>query len=399
MSSNTVVTVRHVMETRPIGVAPNCPLHEVLRLMNQHRIGSVLVVQDTDRLVGIFTERDLLKRIVTAPNDWRDYLVSQWMTRDPYIIGPDIGWEDAVVLMGQLRVRHLPVIEHGRLIGLVSPGRLLAHRTEHLSRSIEERTRELRAANELLIARDAELMYNLRTAGRLQTKLLLPSTPAEWPELSWAVYCAPLDHLGGDFYDFAHPATDHLGFLIADASGHSISASMVAVMARTAFAEASRATAEPGDVLGAMNRRLQELTDERFVTAFYGVYDRRDGLFRYAGAGHPYPLRYEARTGTVSPLGAQGFVLGIIPDEVYVPRGASLAPGDRVCFYTDGLIEARNEIGEMFGTERLTELLKGCASRPANEVLRCVLDDLTAFRGGTPLTDDLSVAVMAVTGF
>src|SRR5262249_21716212 len=160
----------------------------------------------------------------------------------------------------------------------------------------EERTRELRQAHDELLARDTDLRYNLRAAGQLQNRLLLPHSPPEWPEFRWAVHFAPLDHLGGDYYDVAHPTPDHLGFLIADASGQRLAAARVAIMSRSAFAEVSPRTPSPGEVLAAMNRRLQGLADERFVTAFYAVLDRRTQVLTYANAGHPYPLRWVAAT-------------------------------------------------------------------------------------------------------
>jgi sigma-B regulation protein RsbU (phosphoserine phosphatase) len=171
---------------------------------------------------------------------------------------------------------------------------------------------------------------------------------------------------------------------------------MVAIMARYAFAEAAATTPHPGAVLGAMNRRLQGLTEERFVTAFYGVFDRRTGSFRYASAGHPDPLRYDGATGAVRPLAARGFLLGVMPDEVYAEREVTLGPGDRVCFYTDGLIEARNEIGELFGPDRLTGCLTRHGGDPAGAVLNVVLQAQREFCGTVPLTDDLTVLVVEV---
>src|SRR6478672_1112957 len=141
------LTVRHVMDKTPVAVAPDCPVSEVLRLMNHRRIGSVLVVQDMDRLVGIFTERDLLRRVAVAVPGWRDYPVTDWMTPKPHVIGPDVGWDEAVGMMDKHRVRHLPVIEDGRLIGIVSTRLLMARRTEYLNREVSERTTELRRAN------------------------------------------------------------------------------------------------------------------------------------------------------------------------------------------------------------------------------------------------------------
>ena len=154
-------------------------------------------------------------------------------------------------------MRHLPVVEQDRVIGIISTRMLMGRRTDYLDRQIEARTRELKAANDELMARDADLRYNLRAASRFQARLLLPRTPPDWPELRWGIHFAPHDHLGGDYYDVAHPDGDHLGFLIADASGHSIAAMMVAIISRIAFSEVAHTTTSPGAVLTAMNDRLQ----------------------------------------------------------------------------------------------------------------------------------------------
>jgi sigma-B regulation protein RsbU (phosphoserine phosphatase) len=390
------LTVRQVMDREPIAVPPATPVREALRLMNGRRIGSVVVVDEAVRPVGIFTERDLLKRVADADPGWRDVPVSEWMSPEPHCIGPEAGWDEAVAMMERLQVRHLPVIEGGRLVGIITSRMLLARRAEYLNREVAERTSELRRANEQLLARDAEMLYNLRAAGRLQKRVMLPQSPPDWPDLRWVVHYAPLDYLGGDYYDFAVSTPDHLGFLIADASGHSIPAALVAIMARFGFARAAAATPNPGEVLGAMNRQLQDLSEERFVTAVYGVFDRRTGVFRYACAGHPAPLLYEARSGCVRPLAARGFMLGVMPDEVYAEREVALEPGDKLLFYTDGLVEVRNEIGELYGTERLTACLTEHGARPAAELLASILHCQQGFCGSTPPTDDVTAAVVEV---
>jgi serine phosphatase RsbU (regulator of sigma subunit)/CBS domain-containing protein len=394
----TELTVRQVMQPEPIAVEPSCPLGVVLDLMNLHRIGAVVVTGPDGGLAGIFSERDLLRRVATAASGWPGLPVSEWMTPDPYTIGPGVGWLEAAGMLERLRVRHLPVVEGGKVIGLISTRLLMARRAEFLNRTIERRTRELRQANEQLMARDAEMMYNLRAAGRLQTRLLLPSAPPTWPEVRWGIHYAPLDHLGGDLYDFVHPGPDHLGFLIADASGHSIPATMVAIMSRIAFAAAARGTVRPGEVLTAMNARLQGLTDERFVTAFYGVLDRRTRVLTYANAGHPYPFLWSARTGEVKPLVAQGFLLGIMPEEQYRERTVELEPGDRLCFYTDGLVEARDEIGQTFGTDRLRGCLLQHGGKSADELLAHIRGCQESFRGGHPLNDDVTLVVAELRG-
>lgn len=381
------------MQADPVGVAPGCPIGEVLGQMNRLRIGAVVVAGADGALAGIFTERDLLRRVATAPTGWRELPVSEWMTADPYTVEPDVAWDAAVEMMDRLRVRHLPVVENRRAIGIISTRQLMRQRTEYLNHAVEARTRELKQANDELLARDAELVYNLRAAGRLQTRLLLPKAPPDWPELRWGVHYAPLDHLGGDYYDIATPDPDHLGFLIADASGHSIAAGMVAIMSRIAFAEVANTTVRPGEVLAVMNQRLQGLADERFVTAFYGVLNRHTGVLTYANAGHPHPFRWATRTRAVEPLSAQGFLLGIIPDEVYREKTVQLEPGDRLCFYTDGLIEARNEIGETFGTERLHGCLESHGADGAELLSENILACQRGFRGSQKLSDDVTLVV------
>ena len=291
------------MQPDPIMVEPSLTVREVLSAMNSraHRRGCR---GNSGSCPGGNLHRTRSSQTSGGCRDagWREYPVSEWMTRNPHTIGPDLGWEDVTTLMDQLRVRHLPVIENGRVIGIVTSRMLMSHRTEYLNLQIEERTSALRQANDELMARDADLRYNLRSAGSFQTRLLLPHTPPDWPELRWGIHFAPLDHLGGDYYDLAHPDSEHLGVLIADASGHSIAAAMVAILSRTAFADIVGSTTSPGEVLTAMNTRLQGLADERFVTAFYAVLNRRTRILTYANAGHPYPIRRIAGTGQSQPL-------------------------------------------------------------------------------------------------
>jgi sigma-B regulation protein RsbU (phosphoserine phosphatase) len=391
------LSVRELMEPETTVVPPDYPLRDVLAIMNKFRIGGVVVVSPDRELLGIFTERDLLRRVADADPGWRDLPVSRWMTTAPHTIGPELGWEEVTARMERLRVRHLPVVEGGRVIGIVSTRTLMSRRTEYLNRQIDDRTRELRHMNDELLARDSDLSYNLRAAARFQTRLLLPHAPADWPELRWAVHFAPLDHLGGDYYDVAQPDDNHLGFLIADASGHSIAAMMVAIISRIAFGEVAPRTNSPGAVLGAMNDRLQGLADERFVTAFYGVLDRRTKVLTYANAGHPYPLLRVAATGEVKQLTTSGFMLGIMPGEQYRERTVQLAPGDRICFYTDGLIESRNEIGETFGVEELTECVRNHGAAPPERLSADILTCQQGFRGSQPLSDDVTLVVAELT--
>ena len=395
MDATIELTVREVMAADPVMLPPDCPVQEALRLMNRLRVGAV-VVSANGRIEGIFTERDFLRQASEAPPGWRQRPISDWMTRNPHTIDPDTGWETAVAQMESMHVRHLPVIDHGKVIGIVSARQLMARRNEHLNRIVDERTEQLQRLYDEVSSRDAEMRQNMAVAGRLQTRLLLPGAPPGWPEIRWGVQYSPLDPLGGDYYDFTVRNDNQMGILIADASGHSVPAAMVAIMARLAFSEVVRQTIQPGEVLSVMNRRLQGLTDERFVTAFYGVLDRQTRVFRYANAGHPPALRFNPGHGAVEELVSRGLMLGIMPNAVYEEQSLVLEPGDRLCFYTDGVVDSRNAAKETFGMDRLRKLLLEWVRLPAAELAQAVFDRLNEFRSDLPAWDDLTILIAEV---
>lgn len=396
MLNSNDITVRDVMMADPLHLPSARPVQDALDLMNQQRVGAVLVV-DNERLVGIFTERDFLRRAASAPPGWRTTPLSEWMSPNPYTIESTAGWEHALTSLERLRVRHLPVVDDGKVMGIVSSRQLISRRAEYLKTAVEARMRELRHANDALLARDSEMSHYMKSAAKLQRQVVLPHTPPDWPEISLGVHYAPLDPLGGDYYDFAQPDDDHLGILIADASGHGIPAAMVAIMARFAFIEIAPKTRSPGEVLASLNVRLQELIDERFVTAFYAIFNRRTRKLTYANAGHPFPFHWSSRGRACTPLSLRGFLLGINPEEVYREKEIELEPGDRLCFFTDGVPDARNERGESFGTDWIGEFL---AHLPADEEAKTWTDrtvqQLSDFRAGTRPIDDMTLVMAKV---
>jgi sigma-B regulation protein RsbU (phosphoserine phosphatase) len=397
MDVTVEITVRQVMADEPVMVPPDCSVQEVLSIMNRRRIGAVVVATD-GRVDGIFTERDFLRHAAQSPPGWRQRPVADWMTRQPHTIEPDAGWEEAVARMETMHVRHLPVIEDGKIVGIVSARQLMARRNEHLNRIVEERTEELQRLYDEVSNRDAEMRQNMTVAGRLQARLLLPGAPPGWPEIHWGVHYSPLDPLGGDYYDFVVRNDNQMGILIADASGHSVPAAMVAIMARFAFAEVVRHSIRPAEVLGVMNRRLQGLTDERFVTAFYGVLDRKTREFCFANAGHPPALRFNPKHGEVEQLASRGLMLGIVPNAVYDEKSLTLEPGDRLCLYTDGVVDSRNVSKETLGLDRLKRFLLEGASLSAAALTQSLVERLQDFRSDLPAWDDLTILIAEVAG-
>jgi serine phosphatase RsbU (regulator of sigma subunit)/CBS domain-containing protein len=388
------LTVRQVMTPSPLMVPSQTPLCRVVGLMNERRTGSVLIGVN-GVLQGIFTERDMLRRACGAAPGWGERPVSEWMTRDPWTITPDASWEQAVSTMETLHVRHLPVVEEERVVGVLSARALMENNTVYLNQLVAERTKELREAYERLQQRDRELQAHMAVAARLQQRLL-PGKPPTLPDMDWAGHYQPLDPLGGDYYDFAQPDDRHVGVLIADASGHSIPAAMVAIMARTAFTTVAPTTDRTDEVLAGMNEQLHGLTGEHFVTAFYGVLDRKSRLLTFANAGHPYPIVYRHLSQSCEPLAAHGVMLGILPDTRYDVHHVQLNPHDKLLFYTDGVVDCRSETDEPLGVQRLEAFLKEHGRQPVRELLQALAAHLTEYRGARNANDDMTLLAAEV---
>ena len=145
-----------------------------------------------------------------------------------------------------------------------------------------------------------------------------------------------------------------------------------------------------------MNERLLGLTEERFVTAFFARLDRPARTMTCANAGHPHPIHYSSRTKECHPVGPRGLMLGVMEDVAYPELMIQLDPGDRLVFFTDGVVEANDVAGVMFGVERLIEAVRGAAHLPAAGLLQHIEDQLQTFCGDRPAADDVTILVAEV---
>jgi sigma-B regulation protein RsbU (phosphoserine phosphatase) len=245
-------------------------------------------------------------------------------------------------------------------------------------------------------ARDA-LNEELASVGRIQREFL----PKELPDtdsLEWAVYYATSACAGGDYYDFFPLDNGRLGFIIADVSGHGSPAAIVMSMTRLLLHTLPVQASAPDAVFEYVNRLLVgNLLLGQFVTAFYCIIDEISGEVEYSNAGHCPPQVYRAETETIETLTTTGGLpLGVTDNGGYVIGTAKLKPGDLFVFYTDGIREAMNSEGEMYGEVRLQRVLLGSGGSGAEEVKNEILRDVCEFCGGEPLKDDLTIVVLTV---
>ena len=211
------------------------------------------------------------------------------------------------------------------------------------------------------------------------------SLPMSVPTLEgWQItpYYQPARDVGGDFYDFFELEDGRVGFAVGDATGKG----MPAALAVTATCSMLRAVAQalgsssPGEILARVNETLvARIPPNMFVTCFYAILDPGSGRLVYANAGHNLPCcRHDE--GAATELEARGMPLGLMPGMSYEEKERGLASGEDVLFYTDGLVEAHNPQGEMFGTPRLRGLLSE-RSEGGVDLSATLMEELERFTG------------------
>ncbi|HPO57232.1 MAG TPA: SpoIIE family protein phosphatase [Anaerolineaceae bacterium] len=236
------------------------------------------------------------------------------------------------------------------------------------------------------------LEHELRIARHIQQTLL----PKELPRMEgWELHAhyQPAQAVGGDFYDFFRFQDGRIGLVIGDVTDKGIPAAMVMATTRALLRSVAFRVIEPGMVLERTNDLLcPDIPQTMFVTCLYAVLDPVSGYLKYANAGHNLPLR--RIDGRIEKLYATGMPLGLMTHMQYEQKETMIRPGERILFYSDGLIEAHNSDHEMYGSKRLEELLarEEFGRYHPREAIARLLFELKSFTGNqTKQEDDVTL--------
>ena len=245
--------------------------------------------------------------------------------------------------------------------------------------------REALSSRDQLVA----LQNELSIASQLQQSIL-PKKPPVSNQFEVSANMEPARNVGGDFYDYFN-LEDQIGLVVADVSDKGIPASMFMMSSRTALKGAAIGVREPHMVLSEINNQLQQDNPTfMFVTLIYALFNPDSGSLTYSIAGHDPPMLVSA-DGAVTELPlTKGVALGIAPDVVYTQESVTLAPGDTVVLYTDGVTEAMNADNQQFGLERLTEVFEGKPPENAQAANEAVFAHVRNFAGDAPQSDDIT---------
>lgn len=225
---------------------------------------------------------------------------------------------------------------------------------------------------------------------------LIPDKPAEVSGFDIAGWNKPADETGGDCYDYLPLSEGGLALIIADATGHGIGPALMIAECRALF----RATVSVShdlstDVARINNLLCEDLPDDRFVTAFFGILSPADHTLSFISAGHGPLIKYTRATDKFEELSANSVPLGILPDlEFSAPERFAMQPGDMMVLVTDGFFEWCNNKAEQYGTARMFDVIRENRDGPAARIIETLYKSVLAFAPNTRQADDLTAIII-----
>jgi serine phosphatase RsbU (regulator of sigma subunit)/anti-sigma regulatory factor (Ser/Thr protein kinase) len=296
----------------------------------------------------------------------------------------------------------VPLISQGELIGLVNLGPRLSEQDYStddrrlLNTLVTQAAPALRVAQlakqQQAEARQLERMEQELRVARVIQETLLPKELPELAGLQVSAHWQPAREVSGDFYDFLEFPDGRLGVVIADVTDKGVPAALVMATTRTIIRATAERIVSPGEVLQRTNDLLNpDIPRNMFVTCLYIVIDPSTGKLWFANAGHNLP--YKSTGNGMIELRATGMPLGLLPGMKYEEKEAILEPGESLLLYSDGLVEAHNPNGDMYGFPRLKQFV---VEHPVYvDTIGLLVNELVSFTGPTwEQEDDVTLVLI-----
>ena len=377
---------------------------QLLRRLIDYQMFSILLLNERDQVLETqyavrFGERYVpLERVPLE----RGLVGTAVRTQAP-VHSPDVRRDPRYYMVNPLTRSELavPLIYKSKVIGVLD----LEHTRANYFNEDHQRTLVTLAAQVAIAIENARLYqrvaqqeqrleHDLEMAREVQLRLL----PQERPRHNHADFATrflPARTIGGDVYDFLHYDKHRTGIALGDASGKAAPAALYAALVSGIMRAAAPRCPHAAEMLKLLNDSLQERrVDAQYVTMVYAVWNDEDQTFEVANAGAVQPLI--CRSGEVETIHAEGFPLGLFPDVSYEQFTLSTRPGDAVIFFSDGLADAENPAGEMFGTERLAKLVEDNAALCSAELADLIVGEISRFQAGAERFDDETLIVLRV---
>lgn len=257
----------------------------------------------------------------------------------------------------------------------------------------------LEEQNQALARTNDTIQKEMELAARIQ-RGILPAV-CNYQDIVVVAQMEAASDIGGDFYDVLPdrqgPGT--LAIAVGDISGKGIAAALMMVFVVTVLREICRQETSAAAVLEQLNHTILSRfspREEMYATCVFGVLDRQTLTFQFSKAGHEEPIWYHAATGQCEMLTAPGLFVGTFSDGYYGNCEIQLAPGDRLVFYTDGVVESRSSSAQLFGFKRLCQVVESCAEEGASATVQAIRRGVQEWTGTSVPTDDITVLVVEI---
>lgn len=256
-----------------------------------------------------------------------------------------------------------------------------------IERQVERLTQELRE-------RDLRIQREVDLAREIQERML----PVFLPEVQGvkvAIRYTPTDKVGGDLYDILELGSGCVGILVADVSGYGLPAALVMAMSKMAFKTFAANEYSPKVIVSKVNANLCENTLEgQFLTAFFAILDCQTLRMKYVNASHCCPVL--SRKGTFDLLDTDGLFVGMFDNASYEEKEVQLQAGDKLIFYTDGIVDAFSGNGRAYGRERLHDLIQRHTDADIETLAALIVDSLEKHTGGRKAEDDITLVGLEI---
>ena len=270
--------------------------------------------------------------------------------------------------------------EHERILTTMAAQVAIAIENARLYQAVKRQERQLE--RDVAMAREVQLR-------------LLPPTAPEHPHAEMAVRFLPARTIGGDLYDFVDYGPNRTAIVLGDVSGKAAPAALFAALVSGIMRSAAAQLPEPAQMLALLNDAIQERKlESQYVTMLFCLWNDENQTLQVSNSGAVQPIL--CREGQASIIRAEGFPLGLFPDVIYDELTVTTQPGDAIVFVSDGILDAENDQGEMYGHEQLSNLLCSHRGQPAQEIADVILADVSRFQGAHDRFDDETIIVLRV---
>jgi phosphoserine phosphatase RsbU/P len=294
-----------------------------------------------------------------------------------------------------------PLIYKGKVIGVLD----VEHTRSHYFNEDHERAMNTLSAQIAIAIENAQLYQrvaqqeqrlerDLAMAREVQLRLLPPVKPRH-THAEFSARFIPARTIGGDLYDFVPYDANRSAVVLGDVSGKATAAALYAALVSGIMRSAATGLLSPSALLESLNDSLQERKlDSQYVVMLYALWNDENRTVQVANAGATQPLF--CRGGDVDTVHAEGFPLGMFPNVKYEEFSLATQPGDSLIFFSDGIVDAQNQAGDMFGDDRLKAIVKKNNQKSASKIADAILAEVSKFQEGRERFDDETVVVLKV---